>query len=103
MIHIFVLQRNVFTELARGDQILGVNFPLNSITNYASFEMERIFMGEKVLEKNYAPVAQEFLKKGCPRCLRAKIWALILGSEVKQPVIILSIFSGKLNNYKTSY
>ncbi|XP_044749874.1 TBC1 domain family member 19 [Coccinella septempunctata] len=77
--------RNVFVELARGDQILGVNFPLNSINNYASFEMERIAMGEKVLEKNYAPVAQEYLKKGSPRCLRSKIWALILGSEVKQP------------------
>ncbi|RZB39489.1 TBC1 domain family member 19 [Asbolus verrucosus] len=46
-------------------------------------EAERMALGEKVLSKNYAPIAQEFLKKGCPQCLRAKIWNLILGAEVK--------------------
>lgn len=77
--------KTIYYELASGEPILGVNYPLNSQSNYLILEMERIILGEKVLEKNYAPVAQEFLKKGCPRCLRAKMWALILGSEVKQP------------------
>lgn len=49
-------------------------------------ETDRIVLGEKILEKNYAPIAQEFLKKGCPRCLRAKMWTLILGAEIKQYV-----------------
>lgn len=53
---------------------------------FTVLETERINLGEKILEKNYAPIAQEFLKKGCPRCLRAKIWALILGTEIKQHV-----------------
>lgn len=37
--------------------------------------------GEKVLNSKHAPVAQEFLKKGSPRCLRGKIWCQVLGSE----------------------
>lgn len=49
-------------------------------------ENERIALGEKILEKNYAPVAQEYLKKGCPRSLRAKMWTLILGAEIKEHV-----------------
>lgn len=49
-------------------------------------ENERIALGEKILEKNYAPIAQEYLKKGCPRSLRAKMWSLILGAEIKQYV-----------------
>lgn len=53
---------------------------------FTIFEEERINLGEKVLSRNYAPLAQEFLKKGCPRCLRARIWSLLLGSEVKQYV-----------------
>jgi hypothetical protein len=54
-----------------------------SSTHYSALEAERMILGEKVLTKNYAPIAQEFLKKGCPQCLRAKIWTLILGAEVK--------------------
>lgn len=28
-------------------------------------------------------MAQEYLKKGCPRSLRGRIWAQVLGSEFK--------------------
>jgi hypothetical protein len=35
---------------------------------------------------NNAPVAQEYLKKGCPRSLRGKMWAKVLGSEIKEHV-----------------
>lgn len=33
-----------------------------------------------VLASNHAPVAQEFLKRGCPRSLRGRIWAQVMGS-----------------------
>lgn len=39
-----------------------------------------------VLLSNQAPVAQEFLKRGSPRCLRGRLWAQVLGSAVKQTV-----------------
>jgi hypothetical protein len=35
-----------------------------------------------VLASNHAPVAQEFLKRGCPRGLRGRIWAQIMGSYI---------------------
>lgn len=73
-------------ELARGEQILGTNLPNYAPANYSAFEMERIQLGDKVLANNYAPVAQEYLKRGCPRCLRAKLWKLVLGTDVKQTV-----------------
>lgn len=76
--------------------------------NYAALESERIALGEKILAKNYAPLAQEFLKKGCPKCLRSRIWTLLLGAEVKSSVssglmfyfVIISFFS-KLPTLKT--
>jgi hypothetical protein len=40
-----------------------------------------------VIAGNHAPVAQEFLKRGCPKCLRGKIWAQVLGSQIKEEVI----------------
>ncbi|CAH0561001.1 unnamed protein product [Brassicogethes aeneus] len=76
--------RNIYTELTRGDKILGIHLSASNPQAYLSLEAERIALAEKVLQKNYAPIAQEYLKKGCPRCMRAKIWALILGSENKQ-------------------
>lgn len=60
--------------------------PSHNAMSCNALEVERITLGEKVLEKSYAPIAQEYLKKGCPRCLRAKIWKLILGAEIKQHV-----------------
>jgi hypothetical protein len=75
--------RCLYLELSRGEQILGINSSMLSSTHYSALEAERMILGEKVLTKNYAPIAQEFLKKGCPQCLRAKIWTLILGAEVK--------------------
>ena len=35
-----------------------------------------------VLASNHAPVAQEFLKRGCPRSLRGRIWAQVMGSHL---------------------
>lgn len=69
---------------------MGVNLQNYAPMDYSTFEMERILLGEKVLARNYAPIAQEYLKKGCPRCLRAKLWTLVLGAEAKQPVSTLS-------------
>ncbi|XP_044255390.1 TBC1 domain family member 19 [Tribolium madens] len=74
--------RCLYLELSRGEQILGINSSMLS-PHYSTLETERITLGEKVLSKNYAPMAQEFLKKGCPQCLRAKIWTLVLGADVK--------------------
>lgn len=73
-------------ELARGEQILGTHLPNYAPANYSTFELERIQLGDNVLAQNYAPVAQEYLKRGCPRCLRAKLWTLVLGTNVKQTV-----------------
>lgn len=65
---------------------MGTNLPNYAPANYSAFEMEKIQLGEKVFANNYAPVAQEYLKKGCPRCLRARLWALVLGVDAKQIV-----------------
>ncbi|XP_023018716.2 TBC1 domain family member 19 isoform X1 [Leptinotarsa decemlineata] len=75
--------RSFYLEVSRGDQILRANNSFTS-TNSAVYEAERIALGEKILAKNYAPLAQEYMKKGCPRCLRAKIWSLLLGCEIRQ-------------------
>lgn len=37
----------------------------------------------KVLSSKHAPTAQEFLKKGCPKSIRGRIWSQVLGSEPK--------------------
>lgn len=79
--------RTFYSELSRGEQILGSNLTQQTFGNF-NFEIEKIIIGEKVLEKNYAPLAQEYLKKGCPRCLRAKIWTLVLGAHVRPNVNI---------------
>ncbi|XP_056648673.1 TBC1 domain family member 19 [Diorhabda sublineata] len=75
--------RSFYSELSRGEHILTATNSLIMTSSFALFEEERISLGEKVLSKNYAPIAQEFLKKGCPRCLRAKMWTLLLGSDVR--------------------
>ncbi|XP_074025969.1 TBC1 domain family member 19 isoform X2 [Leptinotarsa decemlineata] len=79
--------RSFYLEVSRGDQILRANNSFTS-TNSAVYEAERIALGEKILAKNYAPLAQEYMKKGCPRCLRAKIWSLLLGCEIRQHVML---------------
>ncbi|KAG5867498.1 hypothetical protein JTB14_015973 [Gonioctena quinquepunctata] len=76
--------RNFYSELSRGDQILNVSHSVQMSPTLAALEFERIALGEKILAKNYTPLAQEFLKKGCPRCLRAKMWSLLLGCGIKQ-------------------
>lgn len=83
---IIPLQRIFYQELSRGEIILNPSLSLNNSTGISFLEIERIALGEKILEKNYAPIAQEYLKKGCPRSLRSKMWTLILGAEIKQHV-----------------
>ncbi|GJQ86471.1 hypothetical protein Trydic_g10377 [Trypoxylus dichotomus] len=67
--------RSLYIEFSRGEHILGTGLG----GSQAALEEERIILGERVLAKNYAPVAQEYLKRGCPRNLRAKMWSLVLG------------------------
>lgn len=45
-----------------------------------------LYFDSSVIESNHAPMAQEFLKKGCPRSLRGQIWAQVLGSTIKPMV-----------------
>lgn len=79
-------QRTFYQEFSRGEVILNPSLSSHNTISINALETERIALGEKILERNYAPVAQEFLKKGCPRSLRAKMWTLILGAETKQHV-----------------
>lgn len=58
----------------------------STIAGFATLETERIALGERVAVLGYAPVIQEYLKKGCPQCLRARLWAQVLGAEVKSQV-----------------
>lgn len=88
--------RNLYIEISRGEQILNSNSFVVTNQNYAALESERIALGEKILAKNYAPLAQEFLKKGCPKCLRSRIWTLLLGAEVKSSQI--AYFENLKNN-----
>ncbi|XP_071871913.1 TBC1 domain family member 19 [Bombus fervidus] len=76
--------RRVYLELAKGMSLLGVNPDMPSSENFGNLEEERIFIGEKVLKSNHAPIAQQFLKRGAPRALRGSLWSLVLGSTVKQ-------------------
>ncbi|XP_034952659.1 TBC1 domain family member 19 [Chelonus insularis] len=75
--------RGIYTELAQGVPLLGVNNDVPAMGNYLNLELERTKFGEKILNSNQAPVAQEFLKRGAPRALRGRIWSLVLGSVVK--------------------
>ena len=99
------VQKSLFKEVSRGEPLLGVNplMPAQS-HGYQNLEAERLALGEKgdfshdsndrvelscvlVIAGNHAPVAQEFLKRGCPKCLRGKMWAQVLGSQIKEEVI----------------
>ncbi|KAL0276146.1 UNVERIFIED_CONTAM: hypothetical protein PYX00_003780 [Menopon gallinae] len=64
--------RSLYVELARGELFLGMD--PGSITGNSTM----------ILASKHAPMAQEYLKKGCPRSLRGRIWAQVLGSECKQ-------------------
>lgn len=82
-----VCQRAVYLEWSAGEPLLGVNPQLpSSVAGFASLEGERVGLGERVAALGYAPVIQEYLKKGSPQCLRARLWAQVLGSEIKQQV-----------------
>ncbi|XP_023702175.1 TBC1 domain family member 19 isoform X1 [Cryptotermes secundus] len=73
--------RCLYVELSRGEPLLGVNpYMASAVGNHPTLEAERTALGEKVLASNHAPVAQEFLKRGCPRSLRGRIWAQVMGS-----------------------
>lgn len=77
-----------YSELAQGAPLLGVDNEMPAAGNYKSLEIERTELGEKVLNSNHSPIAQEFLKRGSPRALRGQLWSLVLGSVVKETVII---------------
>ncbi|KAF5294999.1 hypothetical protein FQA39_LY13309 [Lamprigera yunnana] len=76
--------RALFSELSHGEPVLGMNSAKYLPSSYATFEAERLELGERVIESNHAPVAQEYLKKGCPPSLRPKMWKLVLGSETNE-------------------
>nr|CAD7429572.1 unnamed protein product [Timema monikensis] len=84
--------RCLYAEVSRGESQLGVKLNMPSVyPNIPTLEAERTLHGEKVLGwfvavilSNHAPLAQEFLKRGCPRCLRGKIWSQVLGSQIRQ-------------------
>lgn len=76
----------MYSELAQGTPLLGVNPNMSAAENFPNLEAERTHIGEKVLNSNHAPVAQEFLKRGSPRSLRGRIWSLVLGSVIKDNV-----------------
>ncbi|KAF4524524.1 hypothetical protein B566_EDAN002796 [Ephemera danica] len=83
--------KSMYQEAARGEPLLGVNPNMPSPAHgYGNLEAERIALGEKVIAGNNAPVAQEYLKKGCPRSIRNKIWAKVLGSEVNEQDVQLT-------------
>ncbi|KAL1116275.1 hypothetical protein AAG570_005770 [Ranatra chinensis] len=74
--------RALYQEVARGEPLLGVDPNVRTHQSFPSLMVERTLLGEKVINRNHAPVTQEFLKKGAPRSLRAKLWAQVMGTEV---------------------
>lgn len=76
----------MYSELSHGEPLMGMGVSSYMANRYASFENERITLGEKIIQYNHAPVAQEYLKRGCPPCLRAKMWTLVMGSDIKNEV-----------------
>ncbi|XP_022169785.1 TBC1 domain family member 19 [Myzus persicae] len=79
--------RHHYRVLATADLLLGLTccqcLTTLSSGSTSQGELERIDLGEKVLQHQHAPVCQEFLKLGAPRCLRGRLWAQILGSSAK--------------------
>ncbi|VVC99010.1 unnamed protein product [Leptidea sinapis] len=75
--------RKIYIEWSNGEPLLGVspNMP-SQVNDFPTLEAERIGLGERVAALGYAPVIQEYLKRGSPQCLRAKLWAQVLGAEV---------------------
>ncbi|CAK1578846.1 unnamed protein product [Parnassius mnemosyne] len=67
--------RKVYPEWASGELLLGAN-------PEATLSAERAALGARVAALRYAPLAQEFLKRGSPHCLRAQLWAHVLGVEL---------------------
>ncbi|CAH4036142.1 TBC1 domain family member 19 [Pieris brassicae] len=75
--------RKIYVEWTNGEPLLGVNPNMPSaVSGFSTIEAERIGLGERVTALGYAPVIQEYLKKGSPQCLRAKLWAQVLGADV---------------------
>ncbi|CAG9792200.1 unnamed protein product [Diatraea saccharalis] len=75
--------RAVFLEWSSGEPLLGVNANMpSSVPGFTTLEAERIGLGERVSALGYAPVIQEYLKKGSPQCLRAKLWSQVLGADI---------------------
>ncbi|XP_049865608.1 TBC1 domain family member 19 isoform X2 [Pectinophora gossypiella] len=81
--------RKVYVEWTNGEPLLGVNSNMPStVPGFNTLEAERIGLGERVSALGYAPVIQEYLKKGSPQCLRAKLWSQVLGAEIQKHVML---------------
>ncbi|KAJ2950414.1 hypothetical protein O0L34_g8656 [Tuta absoluta] len=75
--------RKTFIEWTNGEPLLGVNpYIPSTVQGFSTLEVERIGLGERVSALGYAPVVQEYLKKGSPQCLRARLWSQVLGAEI---------------------
>ncbi|XP_063635735.1 TBC1 domain family member 19 [Cydia splendana] len=80
--------RKLYPEWSSGEPLLGVNPSMPSqVPGFATLEAERVGLGERVAALAYAPVVQEYLKRGSPQSLRATLWSLVLGSDVRQQQI----------------
>ncbi|CAL8116056.1 unnamed protein product [Orchesella dallaii] len=85
-------QKCLFGDLTTGDPHFGLSRcndgDLDATGSYSRASgpkliyAQRFRLAETIIHRGLAPVAQEFLKKGCPPSLRSKIWQLILGSFV---------------------
>lgn len=63
--------------------MLGVNpYLASAMIGFSSLEAEHMALGFRVAALQYAPVSKEYLKKGCPKCLRAQLWAQVLGTNI---------------------
>ncbi|ODN04165.1 TBC1 domain family member 19 [Orchesella cincta] len=89
-----LFRKCLFGDLTTGDPHFGLNRcnegeldPNGSYSRNGAPKLiyaQRVRLAETIINRGLAPVAQEFLKKGCPPSLRSKIWQLILGSYVTQ-------------------
>ncbi|KAF6200014.1 hypothetical protein GE061_006313 [Apolygus lucorum] len=72
--------KKFYKELSRGEAMMGMDINGEN-PHYQHTYNERALLGERVLACRHAPVTQEYLKKGAPRSLRARLWAQVLGAE----------------------
>ncbi|XP_068627989.1 TBC1 domain family member 19 [Battus philenor] len=79
--------RKEYPEWASGEPLLGAHPESSCSSGCGTLGAERAALGARVSALRYAPVAQEFLKRGSPHCLRAGLWAQVLGVEITEKEI----------------